>query len=54
MGVCGGVILDSRYNLKVDLLKLPDGLEVECEKKRRIMDDFKVRASFVVDVLWGF
>lgn len=54
MYVGEGVVLDSRYDLKVDPLKLPDGLEVGCEKKRRITGDFKVRASFVVGVLWGF
>lgn len=34
-----GVVLDSKYNLKVDLLKHPGELEVEYKKKRRIMGD---------------
>lgn len=37
--------LDSRYNSKVDSLRSPDGLEVECEKKR-IMDGSEVE-SFI-------
>lgn len=45
--------LDSRYNLKVDSLSSPDGLEIECGKKRIIMDGSKVE-NFVVDILLRF
>lgn len=35
--------MDSGYNLKVDLLRSPDGLEVEY-KKKRIVDGFRVES----------
>lgn len=36
--------LNSRYNLKVNSLRSPDGLKVECEKSRRIMEGPKVQS----------